>query len=325
MPSKVQQTIPPFPEDVPTADIHTIDFDLLQDGDASEARKVYEASKGYGFFYLSNTHVDYDFMFDLANDTFTLPLDEKMKYEMGNTGRYFGYKMSGSNYVDSKGTPDKSEFYNISKDDVMGNGQYAEQPLEHPLTIERRKAELKEFMTSAHRVVLVVLKVLSEQLGLGPDVLPDLHKLDQVGGDQARVTHAPPVTADTITLGEHTGEHSSISADVIQADNIQTSAQSQSCSTNSAAFKSSTQTPGSTNTSNRNLAAQSSISEMLSSSSSVGDCIAVCIEWWVSFPDLHKPRSDPVSLTFVKALLASKHSSHATRSSTSRGPTGMSS
>lgn len=202
MPSKTKQTIPPFPSDVPTADIYTVDFDLLSDGDAEEARKVYDASRGYGFFYLSNTHVDYNFMFDLANETFQLPLDEKMKYEMGNTGRYFGYKMSGSNYVDAKGTPDRSEFYNVSKDDVL---RLTEEPLEHPVTIERRREELERFMTSAHRVVLVILRVLSEQLGLGPDVLPELHKLERIGGDQARVTHAPPVSSDVITLGEHTG------------------------------------------------------------------------------------------------------------------------
>lgn len=209
MPSRIEESIPCFPDNVATADIYTVDFDLLEDGDASEARKVLEASKGYGFFYLSKTGVDSDFMFDLANETFKLPLDEKMKYEMGNTGRYFGYKMSGSNYVDSKGTPDKSEFYNISKDDVMRIGQYQDNPLEHPSTITQRRGELEEFMISAHRVVLVVLKVLSEQLGLGPKVLPDLHKLDRASGDQARVTHAPPVSADTITLGEHTGRISS--------------------------------------------------------------------------------------------------------------------
>jgi isopenicillin N synthase-like dioxygenase len=208
MPSRIEDSIPPFPDDVPTADIYTVDFDKLRDGDAKEAQKVYEASRGYGFFYLSNTHVDYDFMFDVANETFKLPLDEKMKYEMGNTGSYFGYKMSGSNYVDSKGTPDKSEFYNVSKDDVMGNGEYKDHPLEHPETIKRRRAELEEFMASAHRVILVILRVLGEQLGLGPDVLPDLHKIDRVGGDQARVTHAPPVSADVITLGEHTGTSS---------------------------------------------------------------------------------------------------------------------
>ena len=194
--------IPPFPDNVPTADIYTVDFDRLNNGDADEASKVYEASRGYGFFYLSNTHIDSDFMFDLANETFKLPLDEKMKYEMGDTGQYYGYKMSGSNVVDSKGTTDKSEFYNVSKDDIM---RIADKPLEHPETINRRRGELEEFMTSAHRVVLVILRVLSEKLGLGPDTLPDLHRLDQKSGDQSRLTHAPPVRSDVITLGEHTG------------------------------------------------------------------------------------------------------------------------
>jgi isopenicillin N synthase-like dioxygenase len=76
----------------------------------------------------------------------------------------------------------------------------------HPETINRHRNELKEFMVSAHGVVLVVLRVLSEKLGLGPDVLPDLHRLDRKGGDQARITHSPPVSADVITFGEHTGE-----------------------------------------------------------------------------------------------------------------------
>ena len=96
MPSRIEETIPPFPDDLPTADIYTVDFDKLSKGDKDEARKVYEASVGYGFFYLSSTHIDHDFMFDLANETFKLPLDEKMAHEMGNTGGYFGYKMSGS-------------------------------------------------------------------------------------------------------------------------------------------------------------------------------------------------------------------------------------
>ena len=111
MPSLTEKSIPPFPEDMPVADIYSVDYEKLKTGDQDEAKKVFEASRGYGFFYLSNTHIDYNFMFDLAEETFNLPIDTKMKYEMGNTGSYFGYKMSGSNYVDEKGTPDKSEFY----------------------------------------------------------------------------------------------------------------------------------------------------------------------------------------------------------------------
>lgn len=104
MPSNTEQAIPLFPSTLPTADISLIDFDSLRSGNAKASRQVFEASRGYGFFYLSNTHIDSDFMFDLANETFRLPEEEKMKYEMGNTGGYFGYKMSGSQYVDEKGT-----------------------------------------------------------------------------------------------------------------------------------------------------------------------------------------------------------------------------
>ena len=112
MPSRVNEdNIAPFPDDVPIADIYSVDYNRLRAGDEDEAKKVFDASRGYGFFYLDDTGIDYNFMFDLAEETFSLPLDEKMKFEMGNTGSYFGYKMSGSNYVDEKGTPDKSEFY----------------------------------------------------------------------------------------------------------------------------------------------------------------------------------------------------------------------
>lgn len=56
-----QETIPPFPSNLPTADIHTVDLSALADGSQEESRKVYEAATGYGFFYLANHGVDYDF------------------------------------------------------------------------------------------------------------------------------------------------------------------------------------------------------------------------------------------------------------------------
>lgn len=204
MPSRIEASIPPFPEEIQVADISVVDFDLLSQGDEEQARTVYNAAKGYGFFYLKNTHVDSGFMFDLANQVFKMPLEEKMPFDMGSTGSYFGYKMSGSQYVDEKGTPDRSEFYNISKDDILRVG--GKESLQHPQPINERRNELEEFMTSGHNVITVVLRALSKQLGLDPELLPSLHKIDRTGGDQARVTHAPPVGSEVITLGEHTGE-----------------------------------------------------------------------------------------------------------------------
>ena len=158
------------------------------------------------------------YMFDVAAETFSLPLEEKMQYEMGNQGGYFGYKMGGSNYIDEKGTPDNMEFYNVSKDDVMGIGKYRNEPLRHPETVRRRRAELEEFMVACHRVTLVILRVLGEKLGLEPDVLPGLHRLEEPSVDQARVTFASPCAADRVAFGEHTGEIYSIDCWLLCAD-----------------------------------------------------------------------------------------------------------
>lgn len=91
----------------------------------------------------------------------------------------------------------------MSNDEIM---KIADEPTKHTGTINRRRSKLKELMISAHGVVLVLLRVLSNKAGLGPDVLPDLHRLDWKGGDQTRITHSLPVSADVITFGEHTGE-----------------------------------------------------------------------------------------------------------------------
>ena len=104
-----EKKIPPFPaSSLPTAKIHTIDFDLLSKDDPDQSRQVFEAATGYGFFYLLNHHVDHDFMFSLADSVFNLPLEEKMKYDIGSTGHYYGYKRRGGFIVDDKGTPDAS-------------------------------------------------------------------------------------------------------------------------------------------------------------------------------------------------------------------------
>lgn len=202
MPSRVENQIPPFPSNIPTASISTVDFDLLAHGDQSQAKAVFDAARGYGFFYIKNHHVDSDFMFDLANAVFKLPEEEKMKYDMGTTGGYFGYKRSGSQYIDEKGTADQSEFYNISKDDILRVGD--KPPLQHPQPVNDLREEVEDFMRSSHNVVNVIARTLSQQLGLGPNTLPELHQLDRTGGDQARLTHAPPVGSDVVTLGEHT-------------------------------------------------------------------------------------------------------------------------
>lgn len=205
--------IPPFPTGVPVADIATVDFDLLSQGDPEQARILLHSCQNYGFFYLSNHHVDSGFMFNLANGVFSLPLTEKLKYDMGTTGHYFGYKRSGAMFVDDKGTKDHSEFFNVSKDEVLGipqlgsaSGMLQSVAAEHnPQVVLNRFDELKTFMKSCHNVIYVITASLGKSLGLPSGLLESLHELEQPSVDQARVTCAPPIRpAETITLGEHT-------------------------------------------------------------------------------------------------------------------------
>lgn len=200
--------IPPFPDDLPTADISTVDFARLAAGDADQARCLHEAATGYGFFYVTNHDVDYSFMFKLAQAVFDLPLEEKMKYDMGTTGHYYGYKRSGAMFVDDKGTRDHSEFYNVSKDEVLGiqqPGRKPPQPTPHPEVVKERFDQLQVFMKSCHQVVQVIAESLGRSLGLPEGLIESMHRIDQPSCCQARVTHAPPVRpASTITLGEHT-------------------------------------------------------------------------------------------------------------------------
>lgn len=59
----------------------------------------------------------------------------------------------------------------------MRIGEYKDSPMEHPDTVNERKADLEQFMESSHEVTLVILRALAEQLGLEPAVLLDIHKL----------------------------------------------------------------------------------------------------------------------------------------------------
>ena len=201
-------TIPPFPTStLPTATIHTIDFDLLSRDDPEQSALVHSAATGYGFFYLTNHHVDHEFMFSLAQKVFDLPLPEKMKYDMGSTGHYYGYKRSGGFVVDDKGTPDHSEFYNISKDEVLGinndNTTTTTKSTPHPAVVTDDFPQLAQYIRSCHAIVSVVVRTLGRSLGLPPDLLPSLHRIDRPSCCQARVTHAPPIPSSTVALGEH--------------------------------------------------------------------------------------------------------------------------
>ena len=111
-----------FPDDVTTAPLITVCLHKLLGGDVEEHARLFDACKTLGFFYLDLSDSDEgeelisgsNELFDILQEFFQLPLQEKSKYDFASEGSYFGYKGMGAEVVDGAGTRDKNEIFNVS-------------------------------------------------------------------------------------------------------------------------------------------------------------------------------------------------------------------
>jgi len=211
--------LPPFPTDVPTAPLLRISLKRLVRGDEDEINKVWKASQELGFFYLdlrdassSDNGIngpallkDVDALFSLGEQIFELPTSEKQEYDFKEKGSYFGYKGLGAGVVDAQGTRDRNEFYNVSKDDMLGISERL--PAPELLRQQASRDLLGGYVRRCHAVVALLLSILNTKLGLPEGKLQSLHRLEAVSGDQVRWVNSPPQPEDDRkkALGEHTG------------------------------------------------------------------------------------------------------------------------
>ncbi|KIV93744.1 hypothetical protein PV10_04937 [Exophiala mesophila] len=207
-PAQIFENAPPFPDDVPTAPLLRLSLAKLLDRDADEVNRFVRACEDLGFFYLDlsgpgdSLLADADALFDVGARLYDLPLEEKKKYDFMHKKSYFGYKGYGANVVDRAGNLDRNEFYNVSKDDILGISD----PWPAPNVLDSQRPLLKSFITSSHGIVQLVLELLNEHLRLPPNTLQDMHRIEDRSGDQVRFVKAPPQPPDDkkTALGEHT-------------------------------------------------------------------------------------------------------------------------
>ncbi|KAL2862348.1 putative oxidoreductase, 2OG-Fe(II) oxygenase family [Aspergillus lucknowensis] len=202
--------LPPFPEDVPTAPLLRLSLKKLAERDAAETQRLSRACEDLGFFYLdlqdsgSATRIldNADELFKIGAELFELPLAEKQQYDFSSQKSYFGYKAQGAAVVDRQGNLDRNEFYNVSKDDIMGISE----PLPAPDILKKNRETLNSFMRSSHSIITLILDLLNDSLGLPKFTLVNIHRLGAISGDQVRFVKAPPQPADDrrTALGEHT-------------------------------------------------------------------------------------------------------------------------
>ncbi|KAK0513435.1 hypothetical protein JMJ35_004421 [Cladonia borealis] len=210
LPPLNKPTLPPFPTTIPTAPLHRISLSKLLSHDPRESSRLFTACKDLGFFYLDlrsttpgdSLLADAAALFDVGEDFFNLPLEEKMKYDFSGQKSYFGYKGFGTAVIDRKGTRDRNEFYNISKNDILALSP----PLPSPHLLLPHHPLLSSFIRTSHTLVHLLLSHLNTHLRLPPSTLQNLHRLHHLSGDQVRFVKAPPQDpSDSRTaLGEHT-------------------------------------------------------------------------------------------------------------------------
>ena len=93
----------------------------------------------------------------------------------------------------------------VSKDDILGISER----LPQPDLFEGYRSLLQSYITNAHAIITLILECLNKHLGLEGEpspVLPELHKLHGISGDQARLIHSPPQPMDDrqMSMGAHT-------------------------------------------------------------------------------------------------------------------------
>jgi len=202
----VIQALPAFPENVLTHPLLVIDYELLKSRNKEEINRLWEAATKLGFWYLKNHGADkeIDDMFDMGQDTMSLPKDEKMKFEQGDGGMSFGYKAMGANAVDATGARDSVEFINVAKDDALAWPKVARRA--YPSTVNKRmESTIVPFVQKSLDVNNTLLEIFNERLGLVAGTLMERHKMDEYSGSETRVIHSPPVTIKVEqSLGSHT-------------------------------------------------------------------------------------------------------------------------
>ncbi|KAL5503986.1 hypothetical protein ACEPAH_8058 [Sanghuangporus vaninii] len=206
-------TLPPFPENLPTHPLLVVDYGLVKSGDAQEIDKLWKASTELGFWYLKNHGADFevDGMFDMGEETLTLPQDEKMKFIRGEGGFSFGIKRLGSTATNEYGSPDNVEFLNVSKEDALAYPEIFHRT--YPSTVyTRMESTIVPFVKKSVDIIDTVLSVYEMKLGLPAGALLELHRHMEASDSEARCIRSPPkkpwfegpITKEDVLLGAHT-------------------------------------------------------------------------------------------------------------------------
>ena len=215
MPTQAQfDRYPPFADDVQVAELPHVSFAKLLEGNEAESSALFEACRAWGFFLLDFTGCEEcraiideaASMFELSEEVSALDTRELMKYAYKGPHSLFGfvisyatelmacnwlkcyrYKEAGNLKIED-GRPDRVEFYNIGRDDMMGVCD----PLSNPPCIESGRSTIKNYMEHCHSVVRLICSKLDSEMHLPEGTLASLQPLDKPSGTMLRLLRYLP-------------------------------------------------------------------------------------------------------------------------------------
>ncbi|KAJ5604027.1 hypothetical protein N7537_006983 [Penicillium hordei] len=179
---------------LPLAKLQIIDLALLQDGDNGEIRRLLEASRENGIFYLNLQCIEgkmstiIDTLYELTRGLYDMPYEEKMMYDVDKLGemKCNGYKPVGRNFGGLSAQRDGFETYAIPKSGILGLEGH--QDFSRPFIIDKYMGTLKDFTQTVHSIADTVNDSLSSALQIPQSAnLKLFHRLNAPSSDILRL------------------------------------------------------------------------------------------------------------------------------------------
>ncbi|KAL5485865.1 hypothetical protein ACEPAI_6908 [Sanghuangporus weigelae] len=206
-------TLPPFPDNFPTHPLLVVDYGLIRTGDVKEIDKLWKAATELGFWYLKNHGADelINGMFDTGAEMMDLPLEEKMKWLRGDGTESFGYKQIGAYATNEYGSPDNTEYLNVSREDALAYPEVVHRSYP-PVVNARMESTIIPFVHKSIEVLDTIMTIFDRKLGLPEGTFVELHAHMDRSGSEARVIKSPPkyrnnggpIDKDKVSIGAHT-------------------------------------------------------------------------------------------------------------------------
>lgn len=193
--------LPPFPDHAQLPEIHLnrLPLSKLLSGDVSTEADLFDHCQSHGFFYLDLTESERgasllqaaDRLHALSEEAFHISLEDKQAVSNGTLVKgLFGWKAPGAVAKDDvHKRKDVGEFFNVAKDDVVGNYDTGVQY--PPLIKDEMPTLFHGFIQDAHATGLAALDVLARQLGISAKEMQSRHRLSEASGDHVRLTWGP--------------------------------------------------------------------------------------------------------------------------------------